>query len=128
MYNNSCPFLLKNYVLFCNNGYFVSKTSYFFVHLQNEKRYKPCNDVTNCVSKVFFISNGTLLENKDMTYQHVLKSQIVNKYSVSELGDQPLSANCGSPRDMGLIIIMKEGQETIFMCGSFGFQNFNFGS
>lgn len=71
-----------------------------------------------------------------MTYLHVLKSQIVNKlrfcqstnHSVSELGDQPLSANCGSPRDMGLRIIMKEGQETIFMCGSFGFQNFNCGS
>lgn len=61
-----------------------------------------------------------------MAYLHVLKCQIVNKYSVSEFGDQPLTANCGSPKDMG--IIMKERKETILILGSFGFQNFNCGS
>lgn len=72
------------------------------VYLQNEKRYKLCNEVANYVSKVFFISKGILLENKDITYLFYtyLKSQIATKYSVSELGDQPLSAYCGSPRDM----------------------------
>lgn len=76
MYKNSCPVLLKNYVLFCNNGYFVSKTTHFIFHLQNGKRYKLCNELTNYVSKVFFFSKGTLLENKDMTYLNILKIKL----------------------------------------------------
>lgn len=84
MYKIYCPVLPKNYVFFCNDGYFASRTTPFIVHQQNEKRFKLCNEVTNYVSKDFFISKRTLLENKDITYLKILKNQIANKFSVSE--------------------------------------------